>query len=161
VLTMHLHIVPDPILRKRCQPVTRFDAKLEDLAARMLDLMRLHQGIGLAAPQVGILQRLVVMLMEDQPIVIANPVIDCTRGLSSMNEGCLSCPGVQVRIQRAALVVVEGQGLDGHHVSYRFDRVAAHCIQHEIEHLDGRLILDHGPGQPCAVLATLPLGFGP
>ena len=152
---MHLRIFPDLILRKKCLPVIRFDAKLQSLATHMLDLMRINQGIGLAAPQVGILHRLVVMLVEDQPIIIANPVLDCTRGLSTMNEGCLSCPSIQVRIQRSALVVVEGQGLDGHPLSYRLDRVAAHCIQHEIDHLDGRLILDHGPAQPIDALVSL------
>lgn len=140
-----LRVVPDPVLRQRCKPVRRFDRGLVDLADQMLRVMSAHRGIGLAAPQIGVLLRLVVMLVDDEPQTVANPVIDWADGSSLMDEGCLSCPGALVRVRRSALVLVEGQRIDGSPVTYRFSKLLAHCIQHEIDHLDGRLILDHGP----------------
>lgn len=148
-MDLRLRIVPDSALRSVCHPVTCFGATLARTAAAMQDLMLVHRGVGLAAPQVGLRERLVVVLVEDAPVVIANPVIVFGRGASSMEEGCLSCPGIVVRVGRTALVVVEGQALDGRPLSFRFDRVAAHCIQHEIDHLDGRLIIDHGMPVPA------------
>ena len=71
-----------------------------------------------------------------------------------MDEGCLSCPGVLVRIQRQSQVLVEGQTVNGQRVSYTCDRVLAHCIQHEVDHLDGRLILDYGLARTEPALAT-------
>jgi peptide deformylase len=142
-----LRVVPDPVLRQRCEPIRRFDRGLADLAGQMQRVMLAHGGIGLAAPQIGVLQRLVVLLIDNEPQVIANPTIDWTSGISVLNEGCLSCPGILVRVQRGALVIVEGQHLDGTPVTYRFSKMLAHCIQHEIDHLDGRLILDYGPAQ--------------
>ncbi len=142
-----LRVVPDPILRQRCEPIRRFDGSLAELASQMQRVMLAHGGIGLAAPQIGVLQRLIVLFIDNAPQVIVNPVIDWTSGMSILNEGCLSCPGVVVRVQRGALVIVEGQLVDGTSVTYRFSKLLAHCVQHEIDHLDGRLILDYGPAQ--------------
>ena len=152
-MSLFLRLLPDPVLRQTCAPVTCFDRAVSDLAADMQRLMLAHKGIGLAAPQVGIRQRVVVVLIDHEPLVIVNPVIDHGRGISHLNEGCLSCPGILVRVQRQALVLFEGQAVNGQRVSYSFDRLLAHCIQHEIDHLHGRLILDHGepiyaPGGP-------------
>jgi len=145
---LHLRIHPDPVLRQPCAPIMRFDHGLADLADQMRQIMLLHRGIGLAAPQVGVLRRLVVVLVDNEPHAIANPMIDWSSGSSVMDEGCLSCPGILVRVRRGALVLVEGRRLDGSPVTYRFNKILAHCIQHEIDHLDGRLILDQGPVLP-------------
>lgn len=142
---MTLRVVPDPLLRRTSQPILRFPPAIGQLANEMASFMVAQRGIGLAAPQIGVLQRLVIVLVDGAPVPIANPIIAAARGQSQLDEGCLSCPGVLVRVRRHALVVVEGQRCDGNQVSYRFDRITAHCIQHEIDHLDGRLILDHGP----------------
>lgn len=142
---MEIRTVPDPILRQVCQPVVSFGTSLATLAEQMRETMAAYQGIGLAAPQVGELLRLVVVRVDGDAIAIANPVLICGRGSSHLDEGCLSCPGVLVRVRRSARVLVSGRNCDGAPVSYRVDQVEAHCIQHEIDHLDGRLILDHGP----------------
>jgi hypothetical protein len=84
-MSLTLRTVPDPVLRQRCAPVRRFDRALSDLTAEMQRLMLAHQGIGLAAPQVGILQRVVVVLIDREPQVIVNPLIDHGRGISHMN----------------------------------------------------------------------------
>lgn len=147
---MDLRVVPDPVLRQISAPVQAFGPDLVALADRMREVMYAHRGIGLAAPQVGVLTRLVLVQMDGEAIAIANPVVDWGRGNSLMEEGCLSCPGVLVRVRRSAMVLVEGQRCDGSPTSYSFDKVLAHCIQHEIDHLDGRLILDHGPALPAS-----------
>jgi len=145
---MALRIVPDPVLRRTCPPIRSFGPAVADLAEQMGQTMLAHRGIGLAAPQVGVLLRLVVVLMDGAPVPIVNPVVDWQRGHAQLDEGCLSCPGVLVRVRRSAMVLVEGRHCDGSPVSYRFDKILAHCIQHEIDHLDGRLILDHGASLP-------------
>lgn len=143
-------IHPDPRLKKICAPVARITPEIESLAADMLETMYEAPGVGLAAPQVGVLSRLFVMdcnkdpEAEPQPLVMVNPRITwSSEGLNSYEEGCLSIPDQYAEITRPAEVRVEWLGLDGKTHQREFDGLWATCAQHEIDHLDGKLFIDH------------------
>lgn len=151
VLPIILH--PDPRLRKLCEPVARITPEVEKLAADMLATMYDAPGVGLAAPQVGVMSRLFVMDCQKDPeappdpIVLINPEIDWTSEETSVyEEGCLSIPEHFADVTRPALVRVRWTGLDGKATEREFDGLWATCAQHEIDHLNGKLFLDHiGP----------------
>lgn len=143
-------IHPDPRLKKTCDPVARITPEIETLAADMLETMYEAPGVGLAAPQVGVLSRLFVMdcnkdpEAEPQPLVMVNPRITwSSEGLNSYEEGCLSIPDQYAEITRPAEVRVEWLGLDGKTHQREFDGLWATCAQHEIDHLDGKLFIDY------------------
>jgi peptide deformylase len=156
-----LHIVhyPDPRLRVRCTPVERFDAELEQLVERMYELMRVGKGVGLAAPQVGITQRLFVMNPSGEPDdnhVFINPVIRDAHGAAEAEEGCLSLPGVNVRVRRAQTCRIDAQDLAGNPVSAEVEDLVARICQHETDHLNGVMIIDRmGPSDKIATRKTL------
>ncbi|MFT4014194.1 MAG: peptide deformylase [Paracoccus sp. (in: a-proteobacteria)] len=144
---------PDPRLKKPCEPVARITPEIESLAADMLATMYDAPGVGLAAPQVGVLSRLYVMDCTKDPeaphapIVMLNPEITWTsEELNTYEEGCLSIPDQYADVTRPAQVRVRWLGLDGKTQERDFDGLWATCAQHEIDHLDGRLFIDHlGP----------------
>ena len=144
---------PDPRLRKVCEPVGRITPDVETLAADMLATMYDAPGVGLAAPQLGVLSRLLVMdCTKDpeaprQPMVLIDPEIDWTSDETSIyEEGCLSIPDHYAEVTRPAQVRVRWTALDGRTMQGEFDGLWATCVQHEIDHLNGRLFIDHiGP----------------
>ena len=134
----------DPALRLVAHPVEEFDDDLRRLVERMTVLMHEAQGVGLAATQVGVLRRLFVFEPdEDGPRAIINPVI-VERGEETLtdDEGCLSLQGVRVPVERATSVVLEGKDQNGDEVRYEFDPYASRIVQHELDHLDGVMIID-------------------
>ena len=136
---------PDPRLRKRCEPVEHFDAKLAGLAERMLELMRAEKGVGLAAPQVGVLLQLFVCNISgeaDDDRVVVNPELTDLEGNQVGEEGCLSIPDVTVDVHRAKRCVLIARDLRGRPIRIEGVDLAARCWQHEVDHLHGRLILD-------------------
>jgi peptide deformylase len=141
----HVRQFGDPVLRSTARPVERFDAALRDEVARMGRLMVDSIGIGLAATQVGTLHRLLVYRVEpDSPVnALVNPVIEW-RGKESevMEEGCLSLPGVIVDVERPLLIRVRAQDETGGPIEVEASGLEARVIQHEVDHLDGVLILD-------------------
>lgn len=139
-LSLRLH--PDPVLREVCHPVERFDSWLSDLLDEMLSLMRVHDGIGLAAPQVGIAQRLFVAEIRGRCVCLVNPVIAARCGSDRATEGCLSLPGIYVDVQRDQQVEVQGYDVYGRRRRHRAEGLWARVIQHEIDHFDGVLICD-------------------
>lgn len=144
----HLRIVfyPDPVLKKRCAPVTEFDGKLETMARRMLELMHDGKGIGLAAPQVGVPVRMFVCNPTGEPPddrVYVNPSFAELTGAAEMEEGCLSIPGALVTMRRAKHAVMRAFDLAGHPIEVTGDDLRARVWQHESDHLDGRLIIDN------------------
>ena len=141
---------PDPRLKKPADPVSTVTDEVKRLAEDMLDTMYDAPGIGLAAPQVGISTRLLVMdCVKDpaatpRPMVLINPRVTwASPDLNTYEEGCLSIPDHYADVTRPAAVEVAWTGLDGADQSDRFDGLWATCVQHEIDHLDGKLFLDY------------------
>jgi peptide deformylase len=150
---------PDPGLRQVCQPVTDFDGHLAALAQRMIELMEAGKGVGLAAPQVGVNRRLIVMNPTGQPDdrrVLVNPAIRDPRGSVEAEEGCLSLPGIDVQIRRAQRCRVTAQDLEGRPIELELEDLPARVCQHETDHLNGVLIIDRmGPGDRIATRKIL------
>ena len=134
----------DPALRLKGNEVTEFDDDLRRLVDRMTDLMHDAQGVGLAATQVGVLRRLFVYEPdEDGPRAIVNPVVvERAEETVSDNEGCLSLQGVHVPVERSTRVVLEGKDANGDDVRVELDEYGSRVVQHELDHLDGVLIID-------------------
>lgn len=146
---------PDPRLRKPSQPVDRFDDDLRRLAGQMVEIMRRHRGVGLAAPQVGANIRLFVMSPSADDTdcsVLVNPVIETSEGAEEAEEGCLSIPEVYVKVTRAASLTLSGQDPTGQPLKLTLQGFAARVAQHEYDHLDGTLIIDRM--LPSAKIAT-------
>jgi len=134
----------DPVLRMRAHEVESVDADVQRLVERMIDLMRDAHGVGLAATQVGILRRVFVFEAEEQPArAVVNPVVvDPSEETEVGEEGCLSLQEVRVPVERAVSVAVEGRDEKGEAVRLELAGLSARVAQHEIDHLDGVLILD-------------------
>ena len=138
---------PDPRLRKKAQPIERFDENLKDMAEKMLHTMYADKGIGLAATQVNYHERLIVIDVsenQDEPIYIVNPsyeVLDSSP--ESSKEGCLSIPTFQQEVLRAKKIELSYQDLDGNPHKLTAEGLFGYCIQHEIDHLNGKLIVDY------------------
>jgi len=133
----------DPVLKTRAAPVESFDGSLAHLTEEMLSTMREHEGVGLAANQVGRLKRVLVAALEDEEYVIVNPVVEeATDTTEKELEGCLSIPGIQVDVERPTAVTVSGQDVSGAPIRIEASDLLARILQHEIDHLDGVLILD-------------------
>jgi len=142
--SLHLRIFPDEVLRQACESVESFNTELRDLIDEMLVLMRVREGIGLAAPQVGITKRFFVCEVENLSISLINPSITAVDGQAEMIEGCLSLPEVQVNVTRSERLLVSGYDLNGQKKKFDFTGLWARVIQHELDHLDGVLICDYG-----------------
>jgi peptide deformylase len=143
---LDIRLLGDPILRQRAEEVEEIDDDLRQLAEEMFETMYTEEGIGLAAPQVGVSKRLFVMdVREDEaePQAVVNPVILEQSGSERGEEGCLSLPGLIGTVERPAQVVIEGLDLDGKPLRIEAADLLARCIQHEIDHLDGVLFIDH------------------
>ena len=137
-----IRIVGDPVLRQRAEDVTEIDGRLAKLCEDMLETMYEAPGIGLAAPQVGVQKRFFVYDIGDGPAVLINPVITESDGEWEYHEGCLSVPGMSFDIVRPKTVAVTGLDLDGNEVHFEADEMMARMLQHEIDHLDGVLLLE-------------------
>ncbi len=144
-------IHPDPRLKKLCEPVGEITSDLRNLAADMLETMYDAPGIGLAAPQVGVTKRVIVMdCIKDgpaEPIVLINPqVLWSSEDTTTYEEGCLSIPDQYAEVKRPAEVQVRWTDLEGSVQERQFAGLWATCVQHEIDHLDGKLFIDYlGP----------------
>lgn len=134
---------PDPILRKKCESVEEVTQEMKDLAKSMIETMERNNGIGLAAPQVGKLLRVIVVQTEREPIALINPKITRkTKEIEIMEEGCLSFPGVWLKTKRPRGTEVEAIDKDGKKVQIKAEGLFAQVLQHEIDHLDGILFID-------------------
>lgn len=137
-----IRLFGDPVLTTPASEVTDIDGKLVRLAEDMFETMHEAHGLGLAAPQVGVQKRLFVCQMgEDDPMTIVNPTITESRGEWEYEEGCLSIPGLFFPIVRPKEIHLTGYDLDGNEISIEADEISARCFQHELDHLDGRLLL--------------------
>ena len=142
---LEIKIYPDKVLRKRCKQVESVDNEIKRLLEDMSMTMHAANGIGLAAPQVGLDMHLLVADIGEGIIKIVNPKIMARQGVSVMEEGCLSMPGICVKVKRSAKVSVSGLDITGKHQLIDARGLLAHVLQHEIDHLDGRLLIDYVP----------------
>ncbi|MDQ7994075.1 MAG: peptide deformylase [Propionicimonas sp.] len=140
-----IRIVGDPVLRQRADDVTDIDGRLAKLCQDMAQTMYEAPGLGLAAPQVGVQKRFFVYDLGagDGTEVLINPVVTESAGEWEFHEGCLSVPGLGFDIVRPKEIHVTGVDLDGNEVSFEADELLARLVQHELDHLDGVLLLDH------------------
>jgi len=137
---------PDPRLRTRARPVTRFDASLGQLIDDMLETMYQAPGIGLAATQVDVHERVIVIDISEgrnEPLVLINPEILEREGEEKTEEGCLSVPGIFDEVKRAAKIRVRSHDRDGNLSEREYESILAVCVQHEMDHLEGKLFVDY------------------
>lgn len=140
-------IYPDPVLRKKAREVKRIDDRVARLAAEMAETMYAAPGIGLAAPQVGVSERVILVDVtgpeRKELITLVNPVIVEKEGMVIFEEGCLSLPEVREKVERAAQVLVRGYDLDEREREIEAEGLLAIALQHEIDHLNGVLFIDY------------------
>jgi peptide deformylase len=158
-----IRLVGDPVLRQRAAEVTSIDGRLAKLAEDMIVTMYDAPGLGLAAPQVGVEKRMFVYDVGDGPQTLINPTIVERDGEWSYDEGCLSVPGLSWEIVRPQRVHLTGIDLDGREVSIEADEILARCFQHELDHLDGVLLLERldSESRKQALRSIRELGIGP
>ena len=141
-------IWPDPILKQKARPVAKVDDKVRALVKDMFATMYAADGVGLAAPQVGVLQRVIVLdtsprQEESRPLAMINPEIIGMEGETTYTEGCLSIPGEAEDVDRAARVTVRYLDAEGQQQTLECDALLAIAVQHEVDHLDGIVYVDH------------------
>ena len=143
--TMKLTLIGDPVLREKAGPVEQFDDSLRQTLDEMVKLMRKKSGVGLAAPQIGIKKRFfVVQVPGEEPLFFVNPeIIGTSMEMSDFEEGCLSVPGVWGVISRPSSIQIQAQNGDGKFFRLSADGYLARIIQHEYDHLNGILFVDH------------------
>jgi len=139
--------LPDPVLRRKARPVTRFDSDLQALIEDMIETMHKAPGLGLAAPQVDVSKRLITVDLSvgenpDELLVLINPTVVNQEGQVTEDEACLSIPGVTEKVTRPSRVVVSGLGFDGGGLTIEADDLLARVLCHEIDHLDGKLFIE-------------------
>ncbi|MDX1796205.1 MAG: peptide deformylase [Hydrogenovibrio sp.] len=142
-------LYPDEGLREVCAPIPEMSDRIDKLIDEMFYTMYDAPGIGLAAPQVAVQERLIVVDVSetnDQPIALINPEIVQSAGKITWEEGCLSIPGVYAKVNRPSEILVRGMDRDGKTIEFEAQDLLAVCIQHEIDHLNGKLFIDHLSG---------------
>lgn len=140
--THNIRLFGDPVLKQRAAEITDVDGKLAKLVDDMIETMYAAPGAGLAAPQVGVQKRLFVYDAGDGPKCVVNPVIVESAGEWEYDEGCLSVPGLFFPLVRPKQVLLRGYDLDGNELSVEADEFEARVFQHELDHLDGVLLLE-------------------
>lgn len=142
-------LYPEAGLREICAPIPEMNDDLDKLIDDMFYTMYDAPGIGLAAPQIAVQQRLIVVDISesnDQPIVLLNPEIIKSAGEISWEEGCLSLPGIYATVKRPSDILVQGMDRDGKLIQFEAEGLLSVCIQHEIDHLNGKMFIDHLSG---------------
>jgi peptide deformylase len=139
-----IRTLPEPVLRQKSKRVSNIDSSIHKLIENMRETMHATRGVGLAAPQVGTLLRLIVIgIPEEEDIVLINPQIIRRSGERLVDEGCLSVPGYVGQIKRAESVTAKGRDQNGKEIRIKADNLLAQALEHEIDHLNGILYIDH------------------
>lgn len=140
---LNIKTYPDSVLRKKAKEINEITPEIKKLAFSMIKIMEENQGVGLAAPQIGVSKRIIVVREENQPRVLINPkIIRKSRKSEIAEEGCLSVPGVFLKIKRVKWVEVEASDIKGKELGFKSEGLPARIFQHEIDHLDGILLID-------------------
>ena len=134
---------PDPVLKKISETVTVFDEALADFVKVLFASMRVHDGVGLAAPQVGVLKKIAVVEYEGKSYVLINPKVIEQKGIQEGEEGCLSFPGIYANVVRPQWVKIETHDLNGNIHTYEGEGYTARAFLHEMDHLSGKLFIDY------------------
>ena len=142
---LEMRLLPDPILRKKAIKVAKVTPQIEKLVENMVETMRDQRGVGLAANQVGVLQKIAVIETPEmeEPLVLINPEVMKTDGERQVEEGCLSVPGYRGLVNRSETVRIKAMGLNGKIYRLNADELLAQALEHEIDHLNGILYIDH------------------
>ena len=138
-----IRIYPDSVLMKQAQPVQNIDGRVKDIVNRMIACMCRNGGIGLAAPQIGILSQIIVVAGKNGWEAWMNPELIAGEGESVLEEGCLSLPNIVVPVKRKEKIFVRGWNLDEKEMNWEISNFPARVVLHEIDHLRGTLIIDH------------------
>ncbi len=148
-----IRILGDPVLRQKAKRVPKVDPSIRRLIEDMVDSMRAASGVGLAAPQIGVSLRVIVIgLPEEEPFALINPEIVKRSGERRVEEGCLSVPGYRAELSRSLSVVAKGLDEQGHAVRIKArDDLLAQALEHEIDHINGVLYIDHLPSLDALV----------
>ena len=138
-----VRVVPDPVLRKKSKRVRDIDSSIQRLIDDMVDTMQHASGVGLAAPQAGVLLRVIVFeLPGEEPVALINPEVVKRSGLRLVQEGCLSVPGYAGQVERSVSVTVKGRDREGIDIRFKASELMAQVLEHEIDHLNGVLYID-------------------
>ena len=141
---LEIRTLPDQVLRRKARKVGAIDGSIQKLIDDMIDTMRANSGVGLAAPQVGVPLRIVVIEMPGEEVItLINPQIVKRQGERVVDEACLSVPGYQGEINRSVIVKVKAQDRRGKEIRIKGEGLLAQALEHETDHLDGALYLDH------------------
>ncbi len=143
MIPLEIRKYPDKLLRKKCNPINEVSKREKKIFKEMLFTMKYFKGIGLAAPQIGILERLIVANVEEETIMLSNPEVIDKKGFDIMKEGCLSIPDVSVELKRPFEITAKGLNEKGELIELKTNGLLARVLQHEIDHLNGRLIIDY------------------
>jgi len=142
--TVTIRTLPDPVLRQKAKRVTAIDGSIQKLIDDMIDTMRANSGVGLAAPQIGVPLRIVVIEMPGEEVItLINPQIIKRQGERVLGEACLSVPGYQGEIKRSAVVKVKAQDRQGREIRIKGEEILAQALEHETDHLNGTLYIDY------------------
>ena len=140
---LEVKIYPDPVLRKKAEEVKELTEEIKNLGWDMVETLEVNDGVGLAAPQVGVSKRVIIVQTEKGPVILVNPkIIKKSREKETMEEGCLSLPGIWLKIKRAKKVEAVAIDKEGKKIKINTEGLSARILQHEIDHLNGILIID-------------------
>ncbi len=141
---LRIRLYGDPVLRRKSARVVTFNDDIRTLVSKMIEIMFEHDGLGLAAPQVGVLKRIAIVLKDEKPLVLINPeILEVSDDLVEAKEGCLSFPDIFEVIKRPAGVRVKAFNLEGEEYELEAEGIVARAILHELDHLEGKLIIDY------------------
>jgi peptide deformylase len=144
--TLSIRTYPDPILRKKAEPVSNFDESLKKCVTEMAEKMFEMNGIGLAAPQIGLSSQIVIISLDEDYLPLINPVILEKGGKRKALEGCLSLPSLEMEVERYERIKVSAQNVQGERIEFEASNLFARVIQHELDHLNALLIIDRISG---------------
>lgn len=141
---MKIVTYPEEVLRREADPIGDINQEVRDLADKMTEVMFREEGVGLAAPQVGVGKRLIVVNLEDDFHILLNPeIVERSEEEEVREEGCLSVPGPEAPVSRSTKVVVKGMDLEGNEIELTREGMAARVFQHEVDHVNGKLFINH------------------